>query len=350
VDGAEVHRAGGKIPVRADFCVNGVRVAPGERKVIDIPVAQLYTHTPLYLPVQVIHGRREGPVLMVCAAIHGDELNGVEIIRRLLAMPSLRNFRGTLVAVPIVNVFGFIQQTRCLPDRRDLNRCFPGSEKGSLGARIAHLFKTEIIDKSTHIIDLHTGSMHRSNLPQIRACLDLPATEAMARAFGVPVILNAALRDGSMRSVAEAAGIPVITYEAGEALRFDELSIQAGVKGVVSVMRQLEMLPRAKRTQTVATPLIAKNSNWVRAESDGIMRPLVELGSRVRRGDPLAEISDPFGANESKVISPYNGIVIGQVNIPLVNEGEALFHIARFQEIDEAEKQVQEFTADILQD
>lgn len=335
---------------RPPFDIHGASIAAGERRSLEIRVAQLYTQTPLSIPVQVLHGRRDGPVLLVCAAIHGDELNGVEIIRRLLSMPSIRRLRGTLIAVPIVNVFGFIQQTRYLPDRRDLNRCFPGSEKGSLGARVAHLFKTEIIDKVTHIIDLHTGAIHRSNLPQVRACLDHPVTEKMARAFGVPVILNAALRDGSLRSIAEAAGIPVITYEAGEALRFDELSIQAGVRGVMSVMRELGMLSRSRRLQRDHAPVIAKTSSWVRAELDGVMRPLVALGGRVRKGDSLAIISDPFGVREQAVISPYNGIVIGRVNIPLVNEGEALFHIARFQEIEEAEKGVQQFTAGILQD
>ncbi len=335
---------------RSPFVISGVEIAAGERQSIDMPVAQLYTHTPLHIPVQVLHGRRDGPVLLVCAAIHGDELNGVEIIRRLLATSLVRRLRGTLIAVPIVNVFGFIQQTRYLPDRRDLNRCFPGSEKGSLGARIAHLFKTEVIDKVTHIIDLHTGAIHRSNLPQVRANLDHPITEQMARAFGVPVILNAALRDGSLRSVAESSGIPVITYEGGEALRFDELSIQGGVRGVISVMRELGMLPKQKRSHREHLPLIAKNSAWVRAQCDGVMRQLVALGRRVHKGDVLAAISDPFGAREVQVTSPYNGIVIGRTNIPLVNEGEALFHIARFQEIDEAERGIQQFTAGLLQD
>src|SRR5690554_4812041 len=335
---------------RAPIVINGVSIAPGERQSLEIRVAQLYTQTPLSIPVQVLHGRREGPVLLVCAAIHGDELNGVEIIRRLLSMSSIRRLRVTLIAVPIVNVFGFIQQTRYLPDRRDLNRCFPGSEKGSLGARMAHLFKKEIIDKVSHIIDLHTGAIHRSNLPQVRACLDHPVTEQMARAFGVPVILNAALRDGCLRSIAEAAEITVITYEAGEALRFDELSIQAGVRGVMSVMRELGMLSKTRRLHREHVPVIAKTSSWVRAEVDGVMRPLVALGSRVRKGDHLAIISDPFSMREQPVTSPYNGIVIGRVNIPLVNEGEALFHIARFQEIEEAEKGVQKFTAGMLQD
>ena len=335
---------------REPFTINGTQIAAGERKSVDMRVAQLYTHTPLHIPVQVLHGRRDGPVLLVCAAIHGDEINGVEIVRRLLAMPVLKRLRGTLIAVPIVNVFGFIQQTRYLPDRRDLNRCFPGNNTGSLGGRIAHLFKTEILDKVTHVVDLHTGAIHRSNLPQIRACLDLPATEQMARAFGAPVILNAPLRDGSLRSVAESSGTPVITYEAGEALRFDELSIQAGVRGVLSVMRELGMLPRVSRPEKAHQPLIAKNSNWVRADLDGIVRPRVTLGSRVHKGDVLATIGDPLGDREAALISPYNGIVIGRLNLPLVNEGEALFHIARFQEIDQAEKGVQQFTADLLQE
>lgn len=331
------------------FELAGVTVAPGERVIVEMPAAQLYTNTPLNIPVNVVHGRRSGPVLLVCAAIHGDELNGVEIIRRVLRAQSLRNLRGTLIAVPVVNVFGFIHKSRYLPDRRDLNRCFPGSESGSLGARMAHLFKTRVLDRCSHAIDLHTGAVNRSNLPQIRANLESDATAQMARAFAVPLVLNSVLRDGTLREVAEAQSIPVITYEAGEALRFDESSIRAGVRGVLNVMRHLQMLAPPRKIHPPIEPAVAHSATWVRAERDGVFRTLVALGERLNNGQLLGRISSPFSNAEMEVRAPCAGILVGRHNLPLVNEGEALFHIARFDEVSDVAQQVLAFNAELLE-
>lgn len=333
---------------RKPFELAGDTIAPGSRKQIDVPVARLYTHTPLDIPVEVIHGRQEGPVLLVCAAIHGDEINGVEIVRRLLASSQLKRMRGTLIAVPIINVFGLVQQTRYLPDRRDLNRCFPGSEKGSLGGRMAALFRQEIVDQATHVIDLHTGAIHRTNLPQIRTRLDVGSETAdMADAFGAPVIINSDLRDGSLRHYAESRGIPVLTYEAGEALRFDEWAIAPGVRGVLRVMRRLGMLSGDKRQRKPPAAEIANSSRWVRAPIDGILRPRVRLGARVSKNDLLGHVAGPFGNDEAPVRAVADGIVIGMTRLPLVNEGEALFHIARFEAIDEAESAIEDFQSSL---
>ena len=329
---------------RAPFEIAGIQVQPGTRQTIEVQVAKLYTHTPLHIPVEIVHGRRDGPVLMVCGAIHGDEINGVEIVRRVLTNTALRNVRGTLVAVPIVNIFGFVQRTRYLPDRRDLNRCFPGSESGSLGGRIAYLLRTQIMEHVTHIIDLHTGAIHRFNLPQIRAELKTPETARMAEAFAAPVILNAGLRDGSLRAYADSQNIPVITYEGGEALRFDEVVIASGVKGVMRVMRELKMTPAKKSVKPPRKRSeVAASSQWVRADIDGIMRPVAKLGQKIRKGQKLAMVADPFGASETAIISPCSGIVICVNNLPLVNEGEAIYHIARFDELGEAEKAMDYF-------
>ncbi|MEH6561849.1 MAG: succinylglutamate desuccinylase/aspartoacylase family protein [Marinobacter sp.] len=329
---------------RAPFEMAGVQVQPGTRQTIEITVAKLYTHTPLTIPVEIVHGRRDGPVLMVCGAIHGDEICGVEIVRRVLTNSALRHVRGTLVAVPIVNIFGFLQRSRYLPDRRDLNRCFPGTESGSLGGRIAYLLRTQIMEHVSHIIDLHTGAINRFNLPQIRAELKNPETTRMAEAFGAPVIINAGLRDGSLRAYADSLDIPVITYEGGEALRFDDVVIGSGVKGVMRVMRELEMLPPLKgRKSLKKRSEIAANSQWVRADIDGIMRPVAKLGQKVRKGQKLAMVADPFGASETAITSPCSGIVICVNNLPLVNEGEAIYHIARFDELNEAEKAMDYF-------
>ncbi|KPK35103.1 MAG: succinylglutamate desuccinylase [Betaproteobacteria bacterium SG8_40] len=311
------------------FSIGGVQLQPGERRIIELPVTDLSTSTPVSMPVQVVCGKHPGPTLLICAAIHGDEISGVEIIRRVLKLSALRRLRGTLVAVPIVNMFGFISQSRYLPDRRDLNRSFPGSPQGSLASRIAHLFLSEVVAKCSHGIDLHTGAIHRGNYPQVRADLDDADASRMALNFGVPVVINASLRAGSLRQAARSHGVPLIVYEAGEALRFDEMSIRAGVKGIMRVMRGLGMLHLARGTAKPFEPIIARSTTWLRAPASGILRASAGLGAQVRAGGSLARIANAFGDDEVEVKSPWNGIVIGRTNLPLIYEGDALFHIAR---------------------
>jgi predicted deacylase len=335
---------------QATVRIGGVEVAPGERTYIDLPIADLYTHTPLTMPVQVVNGKRAGPTLFVSAAIHGDELNGVEIVRRLLAQKALNRLRGCLIAVPVVNVHGFLDQSRYLPDRRDLNRSFPGSATGSVAARLAYIFAQEIIRQADFGVDMHTGAQHRSNLPQIRANLDDEQTLSLAKAFKVPVLVNAPIRDGSLRGYAAEEGIPTLLYEAGEALRFDEVSIRAGLRGLLSVMRHLEMLPERKAKTGQKEPLIATSTSWIRAPSSGIVRLRVKLGQRVDVGQSLATISDPMGEASQKVEARFAGIVIGQTNLPLVHEGDAMMHIARFDSVAQAESRVDEFQTELYPD
>lgn len=326
-------------PVR----IGGIAVEPGARQYIDLPVADLYTHTALHMPVQVINGKREGPTLFVSAAVHGDELNGVEIIRRLLARKSLSRLRGCLIAVPIVNVHGFLDQSRYLPDRRDLNRSFPGSPKGSIAARLAHTFGQEIVEHCDFGIDIHTGALHRSNLPQVRANLNDEKTLELAQAFHVPVLINAKIRDGSLRGYAAEKGIPTLLYEVGEALRFDEVGIRAGLRGVTNVMRNLGMLPNTVKRKRKFEPITASSTSWVRAPASGIVRSRMKLGQRVKTGDTLATISDPFGETERTVIARFPGIVIGRSNLPLAHEGDALMHIAQFSSVSRAEGVLEKF-------
>jgi predicted deacylase len=330
--------------------INGERIHPGERKVVHLPVAKLYTHVNLDIPVQVICGKTAGPTLFISAAIHGDELNGVEITRRLIKSSAMAHLRGTLIVVPVVNIFGIIQHSRYLPDRRDLNRSFPGSARGSLAARLAHIFIEEIVKQSDYGIDLHTGAIHRSNLPQIRANLDDPETLELAQAFEVPVLINSNLRDGSLRQVADELGVTVILYEAGEALRFDELSIRSGVRGILSVMRKLKMLSATKSASHKSEPFVARSSSWERAPDSGILRTIAGLGARVKVGDLLGVISDPsdlFDPTEHEVRAQNSGLIIGKANIPLVNEGDALFHIARFEDIKEVAASVEAFQSSV---
>ncbi len=315
---------------RAGVKIGETEVAAGSRATLALPLAQLYTHNPISMPVHVIHGRRDGPTLFVSAAIHGDELNGIEIIRRLLVRPALSRMRGTLLAVPIVNVLGVLEQSRYLPDRRDLNRSFPGSETGSLAARQANLFMQEIVAKADYGIDLHTGAINRSNLPQIRANLANEETRRLAESFGAPVMLDSELREGSLREVANQRGINMLLYEAGEALRFDELSIRAGERGIVNVMRAIGMLPATRGRHCHAKPALAAGSNWVRAPASGVARSMVKLGAWVKKGRILGRVADPFAEQEEDVIAPFAGLVIGRANIPLMYEGDAMFHLAHF--------------------
>ncbi len=328
------------------ICIGGVTVKPGERRTIDLPVARLQTHADMTMPVQVLRGRKPGPCLFVSAAMHGDEINGVEVIYRLLQRISHRRLRGTVIAVPVVNVYGFINQSRYLPDRRDLNRFFPGSEKGSLTSRLAWLFMQEIVAHCTHGIDLHTGSHHRTNLPQIRAGLDDPETARLARVFGAPVILNANLRDGSLRQAVADRGLPMLLYEAGEALRFDEVAIRAGVKGILSVMQAIDMLPASRSRKMPFEPLVARSSTWVRAPMSGILRTRIPLGRKVTAQTILGSIGDPFGDNEVDINASATGLVIGRLNLPLVYRGDALFHIARFDRSSDIEDALEAFERD----
>ncbi|NLS14120.1 succinylglutamate desuccinylase/aspartoacylase family protein [Vibrio sp. SM6] len=322
------------------FHILGHEIKPGSRLATEMDVAQLYTHSPLSIPVEVINGKLEGPVLLINAAIHGDELNGVEIVRQMINLLDPKKLKGTVIAVPIVNVFGFIHKSRYLPDRRDLNRCFPGSDKGALASRMAHAFFDTIAKRCDYILDLHTGAIHRTNLPQIRANLSNAETLRIAKAFATPVIIDSALRDGSLRSEAEKCDIPVLTYEAGEALRFDPLSISAGVLGVQRVMQAIGML-RPSRKQLPA-PVIAKSTSWVRAPGNGVLRTQVNLGDKVDEGETLAFISSPLGHDEVALTAPKGGIIIGQQTLPLVNEGDAIFHIAYFKQDDELVEHVVE--------
>jgi predicted deacylase len=312
-----------------ELIIAGQSIKPGERRKIELPTANLYTDTNMSLPVCVIRGRLEGPTVFISAAIHGDELNGIEIVRRLINRRSLRLHAGSLILVPVVNVYGVLNKSRYMPDRRDLNRTFPGSEQGSLAGRVAHRFFDEIVAQSNYGIDLHTGAVHRSNIPQIRANLDDDETRRLAEAFNVPVLINADLRDGSLRQAAVDAGVKVLLYEAGEALRFDELSIRAGLSGILNVLAHLGMIKRNIVRREIK-PFVAYSTTWLRAPCSGIIKSLKDIGDSVEKGECLAEIGTLFGEVLASLNSSRAGIIVGKQVIPLVQEGEAMFHIASF--------------------
>ncbi|MDH3761046.1 MAG: succinylglutamate desuccinylase/aspartoacylase family protein [Gammaproteobacteria bacterium] len=339
-----------KVSKREPIEVAGVQVKPGSRQSIDIALPSFYAHSSVNMPVHVVHGRRPGPVLLVTAAIHGDEIIGVEIIRRLLAYKFIDRIRGTLIAIPVVNVYGFVSKSRYLPDRRDLNRSFPGSESGSMASRLANVLMTEIVPQCTHIVDLHSGAVNRENLPQIRAKITgEPDIEALARAFGVPVILDSGLLDNSFRAAANDAGKPILVYEAGEALRFNEVAIRAGVKGVLSVMAALDMRLK-KKPRRLPSTIISSTSRWVRAPQSGILRALVGTGAKITAGDTLAFINDPMGENHVELIAETDGVVIGKTNLPLVFAGEAVFNIAAYEKLDQVSSRIDAYHEQLAPD
>lgn len=332
---------------RAGFTLGGQVIEPGTRRTVDLPVSTLSDHTPVTLSVHVVHGRRPGPTVFVSAAVHGDEILGVEIVRRLLRAPQLRTLRGTVMAVPIVNAFGFMNHSRYLPDRRDLNRAFPGSPRGSLAARLAHRFMEQVVSRCDLGIDLHTAAIHRSNLPQIRVTPSKPETLKLARAFGAPIVLASPLREGSLREAAMARGVDVLLYEAGEALRFDEFAVRAGVTGCLRVLREQGMVAARGVSRPRAESLFSRASNWVRAPAGGLLRSYRNIGDVVEEGAVLGVLSDPFGEIDIEVRATEKGLIIGRTNLPVVHEGDALFHVARLQARAEPEATLESLTTQL---
>ena len=310
---------------RDSFAIGPVRVRAGAARDLQLPITRLITGADVGLPVRILHGREDGPVVWVNAATHGDEVVGVEVIRRLLTSLSPKEMRGTLIAVPVLNVLGVMTGERYLPDRRDLNRSFPGSARGSLASRIAHLMMTEVVAKCEVGIDLHTGSDRRTNLPQVRADLDDPRTRELAAAFGAPVMLHARIRDGSLRHAARERGATVLLYEGGEAWRFDEWAITAAVDGVRRVLAALGVVDPVEPATEPSVE--CRQSGWVRARHTGFLHLDVELGQRVTDGERLGSMSDSFGRTLRLVRADRTGIVIGRTEAPVVNGGDAVVHI-----------------------
>jgi predicted deacylase len=279
------------------------------------------------LPVGVVHGKNPGPVIWISAAIHGDELNGVPIIRHVLDRIDPAKLSGTVLAVPAVNVLGLVQESRYLPDRRDLNRCFPGSKRGSSASQLAHLFMTEIVARSSVGLDLHTGSGGRTNLPQLRCDLEDPETLRLAREFAPPILVHARVRDGSLRGAATELGKTVLLYEAGEASRFNASAIDTGVRGILRVMQALDMLD-ASTEPAAPAPRISRSSSWLRAQRTGFCEMMVSLGAEVREGDTVAIIFGALGRKQMAVKAKSAGVVIGHVTSPIVHRGDAVANIA----------------------
>lgn len=304
-----------------------VSVPSGRRVRTELPAGRWPSGDEASINVEVINGAKPGPGLWLSAGIHGDEIIGVEILHRVLERIKPETLRGHVIAVPIVNVFGFSAGSRYLPDRRDLNRVFPGRTKGSMASRLAHQFMTEVVSRCDYGIDFHAGSDDRTNLPQVRANLDDPETLRMAEAFAAPISLHGKRIKGSLRAAATALGKRVLVFEGGEPKRFDPASVQVGVPGVLRVMRTLGMRTAAPRKKT-KTFRISRKTRWVRAERGGILWLDVQPGDVVERRQTLGVITDPHGSRELRVKAPIEGMVIGGTVNPLVFQGDAILHLA----------------------
>ena len=325
-------------------------VAAGTRATVNLPVSVMADHTPVTLSAHVIHGKKAGPTFFVSAGVHGDEVIGVEIVRRLLGFDGLDTLRGTLIVVPIVNTYGFLMRSRYLPDRRDLNRSFPGSSTGSLASRLAHIFLNDIVARCDYGVDLHSAAIHRTNLPQIRVSEGREGMMDLAHVFGAPVILMSELREGSLRQCAADRGVDVLLYEAGEGLRFDEMAVRAGVAGILRVLRHLGMVARKGIAKPKGPSVLCGGSKWVRSPAGGLLRAFKAEGDFVQKGDVLGAVSDPFGQEEAELIAPLGGVIIGRAVLPVVNEGDATFHIAEVKSTAEAEEAVEDWATQMERD
>ncbi len=303
----------------------GREVEPGDKRRLFLRASESFAGGAVDMPVLVTRGASPGPTVCLTAGVHGDELNGIEIVRKLFEKTSPRHMSGMLIGVPVANLHGFRRSSRYLPDRRDLNRFFPGHPAGSSASRIANALFEGVVRRCDALVDFHTGSFHRTNLPQIRANLRNPSTLTLARAFGSGVVVHSDGMPGTLRRAATDAGIPAITYEAGEPMRFQNEEIDRGMAGVTSLLAELGMLDGARGGGD--RHRIYYRTRWVRVNDGGIFITDRRLGERVEAGDLLGTVTDPVSNERSKVIAPFSGRIIGMALSQVVIPGFAAFHL-----------------------
>ena len=307
------------------FSIHGEDVALGEDRQIHLNIARLPTYTNIDLPVRIIRAKNDGPVVLLSGGLHGDEINGIEIVRRLISNDHLKLTSGTVIAVPLMNVYGFIQNVRGVPDGKDINRSFPGNKHGSLAKLVAYNIMNEIIPKVDYGVDFHTGGASRANYPQIRCVFDIPKNMELARAFAPPVILNSNLVASSFRKAAHNKGKHILVYETGESLRMDEAGIETAIAGTKRLLNHLGMRGTAPEAGAIDE---YNKSKWLRAKYAGIFNTTIQLGDKVKKRQIVGRITDPFGNERFNLKAPDSGQVIGLNNSPVVHKGDAILHIA----------------------
>ncbi|MGN8226526.1 succinylglutamate desuccinylase/aspartoacylase family protein [Gracilimonas sp. BCB1] len=305
--------------------INKQKIGLGEQKIVNLNIARLPTYTSIDLPVLVYRAPEDGPVLLLTGGLHGDEVNGVEIVRRMIERDIVVPEKGTVIAIPIVNIYGFIQNSRGLPDGKDINRSFPGAKGGSLAKLLAHTLMKEIIPEVDCGIDFHTGGAARANFPQIRCSFKIKRAKELASAMGAPVMMHSSLISKSFRSAAHKKGKEILVYETGESLRYDETGIEEGIEGTQRLMKYLGMIRSAPEPNATK---VFNNSTWIRTKNAGLFITKSELGEEFNKRQVLGSIKDPYGELNSRVVAPHDGMVIGLNNCPVVNKGDALIHFA----------------------
>jgi len=305
--------------------IGGTKIARGREKQISVPIARLPTHTQISIPVYVSRSKDPGPVLLVMAGMHGDEINGVETLRRMVIGGLFRPLRGSVICIPVLNIFGFINFSRDVTDGKDVNRSFPGTRSGSLASQVAYYVTHEIIPQINYGVDFHTGGARRNNYPQIRAKLEDLNNMELAKAFSPPFILDSPYRDKSFRKEAQKNNIPVLVFEGGESLRLRKNAIDEGIGGFLRLMKHLDMIDEAPKP--TKQPIVIKKSLWLRAKVSGLQHTFFRNGSYIEKDQVVGLVTDPFGEFESKIKSPATGYIIGINNNPVVNRGDPLLHI-----------------------
>lgn len=313
-----------------------VIIHPGESANLALPLPERYSCAPIYMPLKVLHGKKKGPCILIFSTLNGDELNGIEIVNKVVENIDHHNISGTLIAIPVLNVYGLTRSSNVLPGGKNLADCFPGSENGSFGERFADIFTHEILKKADYCIELKTGSLNHNILPQVYCNFDNVKAKKLAKAFQAPVVTNVTLEGNSLRQTTEDLQIPFLVYEAGEAMRFDDNSIMVGVNGVINVMREIDLLE--KESIKEINPIFSKDEDWIIAHKSGILHTQVSLGQLIEKNQVLGTIVDPFGNDMSeKLIANYEGIIVGINTTPLVYEGMSIFKVLSFLDYDKAE-------------
>ena len=325
---------------KLNFC--DATIHPGESVNLALPLPEEYSCSPMYMPIKVIHGKSKGPCIVVFSTLRGNELNGLEIANRIIKKLDANKISGTVIAIPVLNVYGLTHFPSRLPSGNTLANCFPGSEQGSYGERIAHIFTNEILKKADYCIELQTGDLNHNILPQVYCNFDNAIAKRLAKVFKAPVVTNVNLENNKLRQTTEELQIPLLVYQAGEAMRFDENAIVLGVDGVMNVLRSIDILKNEPVTEI--KPIFSRDEDWIVAHKAGVLHPNVSLGQTIKQNDIIATISDPFGSDFVEPIkSLQDGVVVGINTTPLVHEGLKIFKIASFIDDDKAENVIEQW-------